>query len=118
MVIVERIPKGVLDHGIHQSSVVHPVSITSLRNGVGSHGHILHAACHNDVRIAGHDHLSGLVHAVKAGTAYHIHGHRRHLDGQPCFDGSLAGHVLPLACLDYAAHIYLVNLLGSHAGPA
>ena len=117
MVIIESVPQGILDHGVHQSTVVHPVSVTGLGNRVGSHGHVLHAACHNHIGISCHDHLSRLVHAVQTGAAYHVHGDSRYFDGQSRLDGCLTGHVLSLGRLDDASHVHLIHSLGLHACP-
>ncbi len=64
MVIIESIPQGILDHGIHQGAIVHPVAVTGLGNRIRCHGHILHTACHHNVGIPCHNHLCCLVHAV------------------------------------------------------
>ena len=115
MIIIECIPESILNHGINQCTVIHSISETCLRNRVGSHGHIFHTACNNNISVSRQNHLSRLIYAVKTGTAYNVHGNRRNFNGKPCLDGSLTGHVLPLPCLDNASHVYLVYSLRRHA---
>ena len=115
MIIIESVPKCIFDHGIYHGCVTHTISVTSLRNCVRSHGHVLHTTCYYDVSVACHDHLCSLVHTVQTGTTYHVHGNCGNFNGKSCLDCSLTCYVLSLTCLDNTSHIYLVNCFGSNA---
>ena len=78
----------------------------------GSHVHVLHAACNDDVGIAGLNHLGSHVDAVQTGAADHVDGDGGGLDGQAGLQGSLTCNVLAQASLDNAAHVDMVDLLG------
>ena len=115
VILIESIGQRIVYHGIHHGRISHSVSVTSLRDRVRSHGHVLHAACNHHVSLACQNHLCGLVHAVQSGTAYNVHGNGRNLDRQACLDGCLTSNVLSQACLDNAAHIYLIHCIRSDA---
>ena len=117
MVIVKRIPQSILNHGIHQSTIVHPITESRLGYRIGSHGHILHSACHNNICIPCQNHLSSLIDTVQSGTAYNVHGHCRYLNRQACFDRCLTCHILSLTGLDDASHIDLIHILRLHPCP-
>ena len=117
MILVERIPKSIVYHGIYQCAIIHSISETCIGHCIRSHGHIFHAACNYDIGIACHNHLCCLIHAVQTGTAYNVHCNCRHFDGKACFDGCLTSYVLPKACLDNASHVYLIHLLRSNTCP-
>ena len=115
MIIIECIPKGILNHGINQSALAlarpcHTVSVTALRKSKRSHGHVLHTACNNHIGIACHDHLCSLVYAVKTGTAYNVSGYSGNFYRKTCLDRSLSCNVLSQTCLDNASHIYVLNI--------
>ena len=115
VILIKGISQRIVYHGIHHGRISHSVSVTSLRDRVRSHGHVLHAACNHHVSLACQNHLCGLVHAVQSGTAYNVHGNGRNLDRQACLDGCLTSNVLSQACLDNAAHIYLIHCIRSDA---
>ncbi len=117
MIIIESVPESILNHGIHQGTVIHPVAVAGLRNRIGSHGHVFHAAGHYHIRISGHDHLSRLIHTVQTGTADYVHGHCRHLNGKSRLDGCLTGHILAQACLDDTAHVHLIYIFRLYTCP-
>ena len=115
VILIESIGQRIVYHGIHHSRISHSVSVTSLRDRVRSHGHILHAARNNHVCLACQNHLSSLVHAVQSGTAHNVHGNGRNLDRQARLDGCLTSNVLSQTCLDNAAHINLIHCIRSDA---
>ena len=55
MEVVVRIPKPVEDHPVDEIAVAHPVARAGLGQVVGRVGHRLHAACHEDLAVAGLD---------------------------------------------------------------
>ncbi len=111
------IPQSIVDHGIDQLALAHgrahTVAVTALHHGKGSHIHVLHAACDHDISIAGLNHLSSHVHAVQTGTADHVDGDGGSLDGQASLQGSLTSDVLAQTSLNDAAHVDVIDLLGS-----
>ena len=118
MIIIESVPERILNHGIHQGTVIHSVTIAGLWNCIRRHGHIFHTAGHYNIRITGHNHLRCLVDTVQTGTAHHIHGNCRHFDGQSCFDGCLTRYVLALSCLDDTSHVHLIYIFRLYSRPA
>ena len=116
MIVVECIPKSILDHGVDQNTVVHSVTITALHNCIRSERHILHTACDNDVSSTCDDLLSCHIHAVQTGTAYYVDGDCGNFYRKSCAYGSLSCHVLALACLDNTAHENFINLICRNAG--
>ena len=117
VILIESVGQSIVYHGINHGRISHSVSVTSLRDRVRSHGHVLHAARDNHVSLACQDHLGSLVHAVQSGTAYHVHGHGRNLDRQTRLDGRLTRYVLSKSGLDNAAHIYLIHRILRDTGP-
>ena len=110
------IPQCIVDHGIHDLALAHgsahAVAVASLLQCEGSHIHVLHAACNNDISIACLDHLSSHVHAVQTGAADHVDGDSGGLDGQASLQGSLTSDVLAQTSLNDAAHVNMIDLLG------
>ncbi len=117
MVIIVYIPQGILDHRINEGVLSllvrphHTVAVTALGNCERSKGHGLHAAGNNYVSVACDDHLSRLVHAVQTGAADNVCRNGCGLNGKACLQGSLTGGVLAEACLDDAAHVYVLYVL-------
>ena len=110
------IPQCIVDHGIHDLALAHgsahAVAVASLLQCEGSHVHVLHAACNNDISIACLDHLSSHVHAVQTRAADHVDGDGGGLDGQTSLQGSLTSDVLAQTSLNDAAHVNMIDLLG------
>ena len=115
MILVESIPQCVVYHGIHQSAIVHSITVTAIHHRIGSHGHVFHTACHYDIGIAGLDHLRRHVDTVQTGTAYYVNCYRRSLHRKPCLDGCLTRNVLSEACLNNTAHVNMINLICRNA---
>ena len=115
VVVVERIPKTVVDHDVDHVGVVHSVAETCLGQGIGSHGHVLHTACHDDVSVARFDHLCRHVDAVQTGTADDVHGDCGGGDRKAGLYGCLSCRVLSECCLKNITHVNMVYLLRSHA---
>ena len=116
MVVVESIPQTVVHHGVDDLVVAHAGAPTGGGDGIGSGGHILGAAGHDDLSIAGHDGAGSLDDGLHAGAAHHGHGVSGDLDGQTGLQGDLTGGVLAQAGGQDAAEHDLVNVLGLHAG--
>ena len=115
VIIIESIPKSIINHSINHRSIAHSVAVTSLLECIGSHAHIFHTACNNDICFARFNHLSGKVYAVKTGAANNIDCYCRSFDGKSCLNSSLACNILALACLNNAAHIYMLYLGSGNA---
>ena len=115
MIIIESIPKSILDHGVDQNAIVHSVTITALHNCIRSEGHILHAACDNDICCAGNDLFCRHVDAVKTGAANYVNCNSGNFYRETGLDGSLSCYVLSLTCLDNAAHENFINLIRGNA---
>ncbi len=91
--------------------VAHAVAITAFCSSEGSHVHVFHTTCDNDISIACFDHLGSHVHTVQARAADNVDGDSGGLDGQAGFQRSLACNVLAQTSLDNTAHVNVVNLL-------
>ena len=115
MIVIECIPECIVYHGIYQNTIVHSVTVTSLRNRIWSHGHVLHTTCNHDVRIPCKDHLCCHVDTVQTGTAYNIDRNSGCLDGKSCLDGSLTCHILSKTCLNNTAHVHMIYFLRIYA---
>ena len=119
-VVAGSIPQSIVDHGVNQLAlahgIAHAVAVAALHHSERSHVHVLHAACNNDVGIAGLDHLSSHVDAVQTGTADNVDGDGGGLDRQTSLQGSLTCDVLAQASLNDAAHVDMVDLLGLDVG--
>ena len=114
------IPQSVVDHRVDQLALAHggahAVAVAALHHGERSHVHVLHAACNDDVGIAGLDHLGSHVDAVQTGAADDVDGDGGGLDGQAGLQGSLTSDVLAQTGLDDAAHVDMVDLLRLNVG--
>ena len=120
VVIVERLPEAVLYHHIDnvRGGHAHAVAVARLGDGISGGAHVLHAANHHAVRLAGHYHGGGKVDGLKTGTAYVVDGLRGDLHGDARLDGRLTSDALAEAALQYAAHNDLVNVGGVYARAA
>ena len=84
-----------------------------VENRAGALANIAGVLGNNDVSIACFDHLGSHVHAVQTGTAHHVDGDSRGLDGQASLQSSLTSDVLAQTGLNDAAHVDMIDLLGS-----
>ena len=112
MVIVECIPQSVIHHCINHGCIVHSVTKTGFHQRIRCHGHVLHTACHNNIRISCHDHVCCHVYTLQSGSAYVVQCLSRNLDRNTGLHRSLTCYILSKACLDNASHknlIYLVS---------
>ncbi len=110
MVVIESVPKAVFDHRIDEDTIAHAIAITSFRYCERSHGHVFHAACYDDVSVAGFDHLSCQRYATETGTADFVDCQCRNFDRHAGFDHSLTSRVLALSCLKDVAHYDFVDI--------
>ena len=122
VIVVEGVPQAVLDHGVNQAlgahGNVHLLAVAQIGQGVGSSGHVLHAAGYHDVRVAAGDGTAGLDDGLHAGAADHADGVGGHGQGHAGLDGGLAGGVLAQAGGQDVAHHDLIHTLRGNAGAA
>ena len=111
MIIIKSIPQCIFNHGIYQCAVIHSVTVTSLRDSIRSHGHVLHTAGNHDIRIACLNHLRRHIHTIQSGTAYNVNGNCRNFVRNTRFNGRLTCNVLTLSRLDYTTHIHVFDLI-------
>ena len=116
VVVVVGIPEGVLNHGVQHLGVAHARAVAAGGQGVGSGGHVLGAAGHNDLGVAGQNGAGALDDALHAGTADHTHGIGGDADGDTGAQRHLAGHVLSLGGGENAAEHDLIHLLRLYVG--
>ena len=117
VIVVERIPQTVADHGVDDLLVTHAGAPALLGQGIGGSGHILHAAGHHDVGIAGEDGAAALDDGLHAGAAHHTHGVGGGGQGHAGLHSGLTGGVLAQGGGEDAAEHDLVHVLGGHVGP-
>ena len=116
MVVVERIPEGVVDHRVDYLAVVHAIAEAGVGQRIGSHRHVLHAAGHDDVGLAGHDHRGSHVNRLQAASADVVDGHRGNGLGDAGMDRSLTGGALTHRSGQDVAENNLVDLIGRDSG--
>ena len=113
MVVVERIPQAVLDHGVDQLLVAHASAPAGIGSGEGSGAHVLGAAADNDVGVAGEDGAAGLDDGLHARAADHADGVGGNGVGKTGAHADLTGDVLAEAGGQDAAEHQLIDVLGS-----
>ena len=118
VIIVERIPKAVLDHDVNKLAIVHSVAKARLGHRIGRSAHVLHAANDHHVRFACLNHRSSHVDDLQAGTAYVVDGECGNLHRNAGFHGRLAGRTLAEAGLQDVAHQHFIHILGLNARAA
>ena len=118
MIVVVGVPQAVLDHGVHHLVVTHAGAPAGGGDGVGGGGHVLGAAGHDDVGVAGQNGTGALNDGLHAGAAHHAHSVGGDADGDAGLQRALAGHVLAQTGGEDAAEHDLVHLLRLHAGAA
>ena len=116
MVAVEGIPQTVVDHGVYDLIVEHTGTPAGSGDGIGSGGHDLGTAGHDDVGVAGLDGTGGLNDALHAGAADHAHSVGGSGQRQAGLHAHLTGHVLALTGGEDAAEHQLVYMLRSDTG--
>src|SRR5699024_7605113 len=94
MVVVEGVPKGVVDHGIDEYLIVHSCAPTRFVYEEGSAGHGFRTAGKDDVRISRLNHLSGEGNRAQTGSADLVDGHSGKGDGATGADDDLTRHIL------------------------
>ena len=97
VVVVVSVPQAVLDHGVDQLLLAHTSAPAGLGDGVGSSGHVLGAAAHDQVSIASLDGAGTLDDGLQAGAADHADGVGGNLQGHTGLDHALTSHVLALS---------------------
>ena len=117
VIVVEGVPQTVADHGVDDLLVTHAGAPALLGQGIGSGGHVLHAAGHHDVGVAGEDGAAGLDDGLHTGAADHAHGVGGGGQGHAGLHSGLTGGVLTQGGGEDAAEHDLVHVLGGHVGP-
>ena len=74
------------------------------RQGVRRQAHVLHTACHDDVRVACHDGLGAADDRPKTGRADLVHRIGVRLLWHAAVNGGLPRGVLAESCLEHVAH--------------
>ena len=113
VVVVERIPQAVLDHGVDKLLVAHAGAPAGVGSGIRSGAHVLGAAADDDIGIAGEDGAASLNDGLHTGAADHAHGVSGNGIGDTGLDGHLAGNVLALGSGQDAAEHQLIHVLRS-----
>ena len=116
VVVVERIPQAVLDHGVDELLVAHAGAPAGVGRGIGSGAHVLGTAADDDVGVAGEDGAAGLDDGLHAGAADHADGVGGNGVGQARAHADLTGDVLTEAGGQDAAEHQLIDVLGSDVG--
>jgi hypothetical protein len=115
MVVVECIPKAIVNHNVNHRSVEHSRTETSARNCIRSVAHVLGTTADNDVSFAGFDLVCCKSNTLKTGTADDIDGHSGCLDRQTSLDGNLTSDVLAKTSLKDITENNFINLLRLNA---
>ena len=116
VVVIERIPQAVLDHGVDELLVAHAGAPAGVGRGIGSGAHVLGTAADDDVGVAGEDGAAGLDDGLHAGAADHADGVGGNGVGQARAHADLTGDVLTEAGGQDAAEHQLIDVLGSDVG--
>ena len=114
---IEGAPQPVTDDRVLELGVAVAEPAARPLRQVRGVGHRLHAAGHDDVGVAGLDHLIGEVDRVQTRQADLVDVDRRHVHRNPGLDGGLAGRHLALPGHQHLAHDDVVDLLGRDTGP-
>ena len=99
MVVVECVPQAVFDHFINELAVAHTIAPTSFLYEIGCLRHVFHAACNDNVGIAGFNNLCCQRYATQTGTADFVDCHSRSFNRHACFNHSLTSRILAEAGL-------------------
>ena len=110
VVIVERIPQAIADHGVDDLRVPHAQTGACARHYVVGQAHVFLAARDNHVGVTATDGLRAEVQSLEARAADLVQGHGRHRVGQASLDGSLTRRVLAGAGGQYLAHDHFIDL--------
>ena len=116
--VLEGVHQPVMHHRVDHLRVAHARAEATAGHQVGRPRHVLHAAGHDDVRVARPDDLRRQRDGLQARAAEHVDGRRGHLDRQPGSDRGLARGVLAEAGLQHAPEQDLLDLLGRDLSPA
>src|SRR5699024_2283228 len=74
VVVVISVPQAVLDHGVDDLLIAHAGAPALSGQRIGSSGHVLSAAGHDDIGVAGQDGAGTLNDGLHTGAAHHAHG--------------------------------------------
>ena len=110
MDIVERVPEPVADHRVHEGPIAHSAALAGAHERVRRHAHVLLAAGQHGEGVAAADGLRRQPDRLQAAAAHLVDRERRHLVGQPRFDGRLPGGILAGGSREHLPHDDLVDL--------
>ncbi|MNX92628.1 hypothetical protein D3C86_1247780 [compost metagenome] len=116
VVIVERIPQAIADHGVDDLRVTHAQAGTGAGHDVIGQAHVFLATGDDHVSVAATNRLSAQVQGLEAGAADLVQGHRRHSKRQAGLDRSLARRVLPGAGGQHLTHDHFIDFSRVEAG--
>ena len=100
----DRAFEPVAGHHVFQHPVAHAVSAARLAQQVRRVCHALHAACQDDVVVAGADQGFGEGHGPHAGAADAVDSLRWHVDADARPQGDLPRRILPGSSLQHLAN--------------
>jgi hypothetical protein len=104
VVVVVVLPEAVVDHAVHHLLVAHLEAFARAEQVVGRAAHVLHAAGHDALGVAGLDGLRGQHHRLEPRAADLVDGQRAHRVGNAAIDQRLPRRGLPHARLQHVAH--------------
>ena len=113
VVVVERIPQAVLDHGVDKLLVAHAGAPAGVGSGIRSGAHVLGAAADDDIGVAGEDGAASLNDGLHTGAADHTDGIGGDGIGETGAHADLTGDVLTETGGQDAAEHQLIDILGS-----
>ena len=113
VVVVERIPQAVLDHGVDKLLVAHAGAPAGVGSSIRSGAHVLGAAADDDIGVAGEDGAASLNDGLHTGAADHTDGIGGDGIGETGAHADLTGDVLTKTSGQDAAEHQLIDILGS-----
>ena len=93
--VVHGALQTVQDHLVLQDAVAHAVALAGVGDQVRGHAHVLHAAGHDDLGVAGLDGVGGLVDGLHARAAHDVEGEGRDLLGKAGHEHALRAGFWP-----------------------
>ena len=117
MEVIHDIPEAVVDHMILNLAGPHPQPPSGFFDVVGSHAHVLHAACNNNLGIAALDCLGRQHYCLERGSAYLVDGDGLHSLRKTGLNGSLFSGILAIAAGEDHAHDAFVHVRPLNSGP-
>ena len=110
VVVVERIPQAIADHGVDDLTVAHAQTGAGTGHDVVGQAHVFLAAGDDHLGIAASNGLGPQVQGLEARPANLVQGQCRYRKRQAGLDCRLAGRVLPGTGGQYLTHDHFVDL--------